>query len=251
MDLSVDDCDARVFQYLQDFTCVVEESGLQSLIGTAGPTNPGNKDRLKKRCRLLVENLQPMLLQDQVQRLIEFERRDFRTNDVAFYDLILEHTKAQQRFFSQSKDSAAAAKRKAGVPALPAAAVAPKQPAPPPSSKQSKYTPGKRNSGGNRSTTVRVPKPYVPPAEGCLFCKGPHRLRECPTATEQQRRSALEQFRESKQLHADSIRLKAAGAGCTRYMARLYDVLEVPYLADTGADRSIIPSGALHALLHN
>lgn len=76
MDLSVDDCDARVFQYLQDFTCVVEESGLQSLIGTAGPTNPGNKDRLKKRCRLLVENLQPMLLQDQVQRLIEFERRD-------------------------------------------------------------------------------------------------------------------------------------------------------------------------------
>ncbi|KAG2948487.1 hypothetical protein PC117_g5962 [Phytophthora cactorum] len=84
--------------------------------------------------------------------------------------------------------------------------------------------------------------------EGCLFYKGPHWLRECPTATEQQRRAALERFQEAKQRRVDSIRLKAAGAGRARYMATLNGVLDVPYLPDTGADRSILPSGVPHAL---
>ncbi|KAG2979409.1 hypothetical protein PC119_g21488 [Phytophthora cactorum] len=238
MDLSVDDCDARVFQDFQDFTRIMEENGLQGLIGTA---DPGHKDRMKERCRLLVENMQPVLLQEQIQRQIDFERRDCRTDDVALCTLILEHAKAQQPFFSQSKDSAGASKGKSGAAAT---ATTLKQAG----LKSTKTSSGKRNSGGAAPTNARAPKASVPPTEGCLFCKGPHWLRECPAVTEQQCRATLERFKEAKQQRVDSIRLKSAGAGHARYMATLNGVLEVPYLLETGADRSMLPSDVLHGL---
>ncbi|RAW39347.1 hypothetical protein PC110_g4422 [Phytophthora cactorum] len=164
-------------------------------------------------------------VQEQIQRLIDFERRDCRTDDVALYALILKHAKAQHRFFSQSKDSAATFKEKSGAAATPATATTPKQ----------AYLKSAKTSSGKQN-------------KGCLFYKGPHWLRECPTATEQQRRAALERFQEAKQRRVDSIRLKAAGPGRARYMATLNGVLDVPYLPDTGADRSILPSGVPHAL---
>ncbi|POM75373.1 Hypothetical protein PHPALM_7534 [Phytophthora palmivora] len=208
MDLSVDDCDARVFQYFQDFTRVVEENGLQGLIGMTDPTCPDHKDRMKQRCRLLVDNLQPVLLQEQIQRLVEFERRDCRTDDVALFDLILEHAKAQQRFFSQAKDSTAA-KGRAGATTKSVALSTPRHAG----LKPPKATSDRRGTSGAATAVARAAKPAVPPTGGCLFCKGSHWLRECPTATEQQRKAALEQFKLAKQPRADSIRLKAADGG--------------------------------------
>ncbi|KAE9358306.1 hypothetical protein PF008_g2737 [Phytophthora fragariae] len=89
MNLSTDDCDARGFQYFQDFTRIVEENELQGLIGLSDPSSPDLKDGMKKRYRLLVENQHPALMQGQFQRMIEFERRNRRTDDVALFDLIL------------------------------------------------------------------------------------------------------------------------------------------------------------------
>ncbi|GMF38278.1 unnamed protein product [Phytophthora fragariaefolia] len=238
MDLSLDDCDARVFQYFQDFTRIVEENGLQGLIGSADPTSSGHKDRMKKRCRLLVETLQPALLQDQIQRLIEFERRDCRTDDVALFDLILEHAKAQQRFFNQSKDSAATAKAKGGTPAT----------AKPPAAKPNKEATTKASAGRPQPVTPRAPKTATPPTEGCLFCKGPHWLRECPTATVEQRRAALEKFKEDKQQRVGPIRSKAVGSGNAAYTVKINGSVEVPYLPDTGADCTILPSSVLRSL---
>jgi hypothetical protein len=68
MDLSTDDCDTRVFRYFQDFTRIAEETGLQGLIGKTDPSLHGNRHRMKARCRLLVENLQPAVLKEQIQR---------------------------------------------------------------------------------------------------------------------------------------------------------------------------------------
>ncbi|KAG2880683.1 hypothetical protein PC116_g24094 [Phytophthora cactorum] len=151
------------------------------------------------------------------------------------------HAKAQQPFFSQSKDSAGASKGKSGAAAT---ATTLKQAG----LKSTKTSSGKRNSGGAAPTNARAPKASVPPTEGCLFCKGPHWLRECPAVTEQQCRATLERFKEAKQQRVDSIRLKSAGAGHARYMATLNGVLEVPYLLETGADRSMLPSDVLHGL---
>ncbi|KAE8880217.1 hypothetical protein PF005_g3052 [Phytophthora fragariae] len=89
MNLSTDDCDTRGFQYFQDFTRIVEENKLQGLIGLSDPSSPDLNDGMKKRYRLLVENQHPALMQGQFQRMIEFERRNRRTDDVALFDLIL------------------------------------------------------------------------------------------------------------------------------------------------------------------
>ncbi|ETM97673.1 hypothetical protein PPTG_24870 [Phytophthora nicotianae INRA-310] len=97
MDLSIDDCDARIFRYFQDFVKVVEDNGLQQLIGKTDPSFPGYRDRMKARCKLLMENLQPAVLREQIERLVDLERRDCRTGDVARFDLILENAKAQHR----------------------------------------------------------------------------------------------------------------------------------------------------------
>ncbi|KAL3673108.1 hypothetical protein V7S43_002403 [Phytophthora oleae] len=165
---------------------------------------------MKKRCRLLVKTLQPVLLQDQIQRLIEFQRRDYCTDDVALFDLILEHAKAQQRFFNQSKDSATATTKQ-------------------PTARPSKEVTTRISSGRSQPVTPRAPKAATPPTEGCLFCKGLHWLRECPTASVEQRRAALEKFKEEKQQQrVGPIRSKA--------------------LPDTGVDCTILPSSVLRTL---
>lgn len=98
VDLSIDDCDARIFCYYEDFNGIVEDNGLQGLIETGNESDAGYKSRLNACCRLLVDNLQPPALKAQISRLIDLKRRDYKSDDVALFDLILEHAKVQQRF---------------------------------------------------------------------------------------------------------------------------------------------------------
>ncbi|GMG16939.1 unnamed protein product [Phytophthora fragariaefolia] len=62
MDMSIDDCDARIFRYYEDFDGIAEDNGLQGLIGTGNESDTGYKSRLKARCRLLVDGRQPPVL---------------------------------------------------------------------------------------------------------------------------------------------------------------------------------------------
>ncbi|KAG2799850.1 hypothetical protein PC111_g20242 [Phytophthora cactorum] len=106
MDMQVDDCDARVFQYFQSFTKIVEDNGLQALIGSGHTASQGYryKDRMKARC---ADNIQPIMLKEQIERLSKFERQDCKTNDATPFDLILEHARVQQRFHVQSVERVA------------------------------------------------------------------------------------------------------------------------------------------------
>ncbi|POM74530.1 Hypothetical protein PHPALM_8495 [Phytophthora palmivora] len=47
MDLLIDDCDARVFRYYEDFNGIMEDNGLQGLIGADNTTDAGFKSRMK------------------------------------------------------------------------------------------------------------------------------------------------------------------------------------------------------------
>ncbi|OWZ18105.1 hypothetical protein PHMEG_0007860 [Phytophthora megakarya] len=58
---------------------------------------------MKARCRLLVDNPQPPVPKAQIGRLIELEQRNCKSDDVALFDLILEHAKVQQRFYRMSQ----------------------------------------------------------------------------------------------------------------------------------------------------
>ncbi|KAF1323287.1 hypothetical protein FI667_g4734, partial [Globisporangium splendens] len=229
MDMSIDDCDARVFQYFQDFTKIVEDNGLQALIGSGNHAEPGYRDRMKARCTLLIENVQPAMLREQIERLIKFERRSCKTDDAALFDLILEHAKVQQRFHTQTMERAS--------------------PAPPvrPHIHQVKKAPHAArpvaHAGGKK---IRLP-----PRDGCLVCKGQHWLDECPTATQAQRIEALSSMRASKILRSDIVRSKAVSAGPRGCTVRINGVLEVPYIPDSGADRCIVPRAVVDALLNN
>ncbi|POM72849.1 hypothetical protein PHPALM_10375, partial [Phytophthora palmivora] len=59
MNLATDDCDARVFRYYEDFNSIVENNGVQGLIGAGQHDDGDYRSRMKARCRLLIDNLQP------------------------------------------------------------------------------------------------------------------------------------------------------------------------------------------------
>ncbi|POM62149.1 hypothetical protein PHPALM_28729 [Phytophthora palmivora] len=243
MDLSIDDCDARVFRYYEDFNGIMEDNGLQGLIGADNTTDAGFKNRMKARCHLLVENLQPPILKAQITRLIDLERRDCKSDDVALFDLILEHAKVQQRFHRMSQDYAAKGDSKAAKPdrkpqktGHAGASV---------KAESARSTP----SAAQPSASARVPRASrPPPQEGCLVCKGAHWLKDCPTATDVQKETARARYQAEKEQRTQAFRSKAAHTGTTRNIVRINGLLEVPYIADTGADQSVVSSAMVDSL---
>ncbi|GMG18405.1 unnamed protein product [Phytophthora fragariaefolia] len=194
---------------------------------------------MKARCRILVENLQPSILKAQIDRLTEVERRDCKSDDIALFDLILEHAKIQQRFHRMSQDHAGKIDAKAVKADRKPPRTTGSKPAPRPT------TPAPRAPGAAAPAT---PPPRAPPRAGCLVCKGAHWLNDCPTATEAQRTEALKKFREDKEHRASASRSKAARYKRSAMSVCINGLLTVPYVPDTGADRSIIPEGVVTSL---
>ncbi|ETP07806.1 hypothetical protein F441_16066 [Phytophthora nicotianae CJ01A1] len=102
--MEIDDAEARVVMYFQDFNKLVQENRLQSWIGRSNPADASFRARMKTRCTLLVENLQPLMPRTQVQRLVEFEARACRSDDRALYKLIVEQAKLQHKFHKQTQE---------------------------------------------------------------------------------------------------------------------------------------------------
>lgn len=200
---------------------------------------------MKARGRLLIENLQPVVLREQIERLVELERRECKVDDVALFELVLEHAKVQQRFHrlvQESTPARGATRTSAGGSS-----------GGHDSKKSSGQSREQKNrpppSGGHECKTRNKTAARVkPPTEGCLFCHGPHWLRECPTVTVEQRREALERFRDSKERRADVVRSKVVKARPTARSVQINGMLEVAYIPDTGADRSVIPSCVVDSL---
>ncbi|OWY91677.1 hypothetical protein PHMEG_00039643, partial [Phytophthora megakarya] len=85
--------------------------------------------------------------------------------------------------------------------------------------------------------------------EGCLVCKGPHWLKDFPTATGAQREEAQSKFREVKEQRLSALRSKSARYATPAGTVRVNKLLEVPYMPDTGADKSIVPQNIMDSLL--
>ncbi|OWY94821.1 LOW QUALITY PROTEIN: hypothetical protein PHMEG_00035341 [Phytophthora megakarya] len=217
------------------------------LIGTGNESEDGYKSRRKACSRLLVENLQPPVLKAQISRLIYLERRDCKSDDVALFDLILEHAKLQQRFHRMSQDYAARGdsrlakserkpQRADSIKGGPSRSDAPTAPT--------------TSAPALASQPMRAQPPVRPPPhEGCLVCKGPHWLKDFPTATGAQREEAQSKFREVKEQRLSAIRSKSARYATPVGTVRVNKLLEVPYMPDTGADKSIVPQNIMDSLL--
>ncbi|POM77443.1 Hypothetical protein PHPALM_5172 [Phytophthora palmivora] len=170
MDLSIDDCDAQIFRYYEDFNGIVEDNGLQGLIGTGNDSDAGYKSRLKARCRLLVDGLQPPVLKAQITRLIDLEKRNCKSDDLALFDLILEHAKVQQRFHRMSQDYAKRGDSKSEQNHCA------ENTAKPPPAEPTRSSPPAASPPPAPIRTARPSRP--PPQDRCLVCKGPHWLKD-------------------------------------------------------------------------
>ncbi|EEY59598.1 uncharacterized protein PITG_12173 [Phytophthora infestans T30-4] len=246
INMTTDDCDARVFRYFEDFTKIVEENGLQGLIGKTDPSLQGYRDRMKARCRLLIENLQPAILKEHIQRLVELERRDCKTDDVALFNLILEHAKAQQRFHRLTKESGSSRSSQRQPVSSTTGASGPKL-----STKAGKDG-RRRDITASTERSKGSPKPAkaaTPPVDGCLVCHGPHWMRAYPTATAAQREEALARYRAAKDSSSTVVRSKVVKGRESANTVKINNLLDVMFIQDTGAERRVIPSCAVHSLL--
>ncbi|DAZ93240.1 TPA: hypothetical protein N0F65_003056 [Lagenidium giganteum] len=234
MDMAIDDCEARVFSYFQQFNKIVEDNGLQRLNGRVPQSDSSRKEKMKIRCSLLVENLRPAVLKAHVERLITLERRDCRTDDVKLYKLVLEQAKTQQQYHrdDQSKKPKSKLEVANAKPDRPRGAGG--------AGSGSSGTPKHSGSQGGKQDGARD---GPPPKDGCLVCGGSHWMRKCPTATEEQKRAALGKLWPSS---ARAVRARAAEHSDGQKRVLLNDVLSVPYVPDTGADRCMVPKAVVN-----
>ncbi|KAG2848100.1 hypothetical protein PC129_g20711 [Phytophthora cactorum] len=157
MDLSIDDCDARIFHYYEE-----------------------------------INGISPVL-KAQITRLIDLERPDSKSADVALFDLILEHAKVQQRFHRISETCVAKSETKLGKSdRKPQRATSDKQTVPRPAPPPVATPPATR--GASAAQSLRSS-----PRDGYRMCKGAHWFKKCPLFTDAQREEATKRFREAKE----------------------------------------------------
>ncbi|ETO63901.1 hypothetical protein F444_18466 [Phytophthora nicotianae P1976] len=88
-----------------------------------------------------------------------------------------------------------------------------------------------------------------PPAEGCLHCGGAHWLRECPTASENDRRKALEKLRSQRDASRSLSKAVRNDRRPQTGEVLVDGLVTAPYYADSGSDRSVIPRALAYELV--
>ncbi|KAG6618625.1 uncharacterized protein IUM83_01442 [Phytophthora cinnamomi] len=231
MDLHEQDVEARISKYFVDFDRLVEEKGFIGVLGRSTGGQVPDRQKMKLRCRILVENLAPTVLQVDVKRLVEMTHRDARTDDVLLYQLIVERVTMQRHFHlmqKETKEPRAAPKARA-VSATVAA----------------KTTAAKAEIGGITKPRTSV-KVSVEGKVVCWVCKGGHKMRDCPTATDAEKDAAVAAWREQRKSQPE--RAKHVTERMGKKVVLVNGILEIPLCPDTGSDRNIISRDNLHEL---
>ncbi|KAI9989434.1 hypothetical protein PInf_019717 [Phytophthora infestans] len=218
IDLREDDIDARVLKYYKDFATLIKENGLSKFLGVGDPADGGYVDRMKLRCTALIDNLGPKMLRDDVRRHVKYECREARRNDFTLFGIIKEKARAQHKYHvmahEQKVKSNLSKKDKAndGNNNIPEARSASMKTA-----NMQGATGSIRGGSGGAGGSVKqnLPKKEtLPPKTGCWHCQGPHWLRDCPAASEDEKARAVEKMKEVRQ--ATNGRVKKIGSAPAR-----------------------------------
>ncbi|KAE8881629.1 hypothetical protein PF003_g34369 [Phytophthora fragariae] len=94
---------------------------------------------------------------------------------------------------------------------------------------------------GNSSGAASRP----PPRDGCYFCKEPHVVRLCPTATEEQKMLCYQRMKDTKVAKVKAVR--ASRLPVNRQVV-INGLVELLYRPDSGSDVNVIPASALRDL---
>ncbi|KAF1330381.1 hypothetical protein FI667_g5111, partial [Globisporangium splendens] len=219
MNMMEDDSDARILQCFSDFNQIVKDNGFAAILGTGSSTIPLKK-RMKQRCKLILEGIQPEMLKVEIKRMIDAGYQEVMSDDVLFYELLRERAALQQHHHTMSQEFR----------------------------NQNGRNEGKRPAGRlKRNELSRTPATKEaksePPRTGCWVCRGSHWLRDCPAATVAQKEEAATKMRDLRGSRKDRVKRVVVGApaGGRQLTARINDLLDVPFCPDSGADSNMIP----------
>ncbi|KAE9167067.1 hypothetical protein PF004_g28949, partial [Phytophthora fragariae] len=239
MDLGQKDVKARILDYFDCMEEVIEVHGLGKIL----------KSNAKLKCKIIVENLRPGTLKDQVKRAIEYDPALkavlHRLCDVVKQEAI----KNQQAFDlyqrmdkrdSGNKDNRH--KKQLGR-----------------DKKQFNYdkkqviNDKKQGHHDDRRPAQRPVhrKREGPPPNGCLHCRrGDHWLEDCPTANETQKREASRAYLEKKKGGPEKTTVKRlATSDCIGDREVIFnDLVVMPYCLDNGTTYNIIPRSIVQEL---
>ncbi|POM64201.1 Hypothetical protein PHPALM_20302 [Phytophthora palmivora] len=83
---------------LIDFYQVIETHGFASMLEAGCKSRPNYRDRMKNRCKLIIENVLLIMLKTETKRLVLRHHREAKTDDIALHRLILTRAKLPQRY---------------------------------------------------------------------------------------------------------------------------------------------------------
>jgi hypothetical protein len=233
-DLKETDVNERVLQYFKQCNDIIEDHGLADCFEGDGGE--------KEKCTLLVSCLQPSELREEVETVVRFQKRSAQRNEIDLYDTILEIALEQEKSFHRRKRSRRE-EEKALPPAIHSKNPAGKKPI---KSKKVQWTTG--GTSGSADSKPIPAKNLVGPAEGCLKCGGNHWLSKCASASDAEKLSmpkehaakkAMEKSERLKQGKSNLRRLKECIPSVAKNVT-LNGKLQVPYCADSGADRTYL-----------
>ncbi|KAE9009233.1 hypothetical protein PR001_g16486 [Phytophthora rubi] len=200
---------------------------------------------MKTRCTILVENLLPQTLRTRVERMVDLEHRACRTDDGMLFDLVNHHAKLQDAFHRETRDARESVRngRSAdqGNNAGPGSAKL---------TQKAKSTPPSTGGSPAGSAPRDARKPSgASPRDGCLHCKGQHWVRECPGLSEEDRAAYVKNLRKREQSNAKAVRHAPNLESVPANHVRLNEAVEVPYIVDSGADKSMVPQRVVEELI--
>ncbi|KAE8886196.1 hypothetical protein PF003_g29916 [Phytophthora fragariae] len=183
VDLHEDDIDARVLKYYRDFATLIKENGLSKILGVGNPADGGYNDRMKLRCTVLIDNLEPKMLRDDVRRHVKYECREAKRNDFTLFGIIKEKARSQHKYHvlaqeqkvksnyskkekptDRSNSNLGSSKGKSG----------PKTAGTKPVGAHNGGASSSSGGFGSGSRPNKARQDASPPKTGCWHCQGPH-----------------------------------------------------------------------------
>ncbi|TYZ59787.1 hypothetical protein PybrP1_008922 [[Pythium] brassicae (nom. inval.)] len=95
-DMHEDDVEAPVLMFVTDFTTIVEDHGLQSIMGRPSSSDRDAVAHSKNRTKILIDNLATAMIKKEITRLVTLEYRQVKTGEIALYTLVLQRARLQQ-----------------------------------------------------------------------------------------------------------------------------------------------------------
>ncbi|OWZ14282.1 LOW QUALITY PROTEIN: hypothetical protein PHMEG_00012264 [Phytophthora megakarya] len=222
MNLEEVDVEARIAKYFMDFDCLVEDNALTGMLGRG----PAIGEPTANEDELLLEHVTPEILKVDMTRMVDLTHRQAKTDDLVLHDLMIERATRQQQYYSiqrEMKQNVTLRSKEEGSAA-----------------NKSQSRPSKQllNSVSTKESGQGAASAHKPSRDGCLVCKGPHWVRDCPTATAEQKANVEKLMKEKWNRPQGVKRVTTEGKREFRN-AIVNGVMEVPFCPDTGSDVNI------------